>query len=506
MRVSAYEIILPLIGRNEREIPGRKLLVNGLYGAMDVVPEEVAVALARGEAESLAPPIRERLLARGHITRQEGEALQDVKLLGRIQRKVVGASAITPVILPTYDCNFRCPYCFEGHRLQRGAEWLSQKMSPSMIDAVFAALAKLRGKGRRIKDITLYGGEPLMAENREVVEAICAHAKDMGLEISIVTNGYDLDSYWDLLAKFPVSDMQLTVDGVGVLNDRRRRHRDGKPTYERILQNAGEAVKRGIDIQLRVNVDRENLSSISALLQDLEARGLRGKKELTLYFAPVTFVHGSPAEIGYFDILAALREAGESMEEAAGQVNILSTMAAKVWSIMEKKQPPDFSPAFCGAETGMIVIAPDGKIFPCWDFVGIDREAVGYTDETAGEFVLGLPTALWRTRTVDLMEPCQTCPYLFLCRGGCAAQAKRETGSCFREHCGESKTIADFVLSRLAGREWEGEATKESCLTELNFSLAEPIARLTEGERKRIMETAGQEEIFSLAKKAGFFA
>ena len=528
MRVSAYEIILPLIGKDEREIPGQSLLVNGLYGAMDVVPEEIAAALARGEAESLAPPIRERLLARGHITRKDEAAgtkashpetasalarpcaseLAIVKLLGRIQRKIFSASAITPVILPTYDCNFRCPYCYEGHRLKRGTEWLSQKMRPAMIQAVFAALAKQRDKGRRIKDITLYGGEPLMAENREVVEAICAHAKDMGLEISIVTNGYDLDSYWDLLAKFPVSDMQLTVDGVGVLNDRRRRHRDGKPTYERILQNAGEAVKRGIDIQLRVNVDRENLSSIPALLQDLEAMGLRGKKELTLYFAPVTFVHGSPAEIGYFDILAALREAGESMEEAAGQVNILSTMAAKVWSIMEKKQPPEFSPAFCGAETGMFVIAPDGKIFPCWDFVGIDREAVGYTDETAGEFVLGLPTALWRTRTVDLMEPCQTCPYLFLCRGGCAAQAKRETGSCFKRHCGEIKKIADFVMSRLAGRKWEEESARESesGLIELTLSLAEPVACLTEGERKRIMETASQEEIFSIAKKTGFFA
>ena len=508
MRVSAYEIILPLIGKDERKIPGKRLLANGLYGAMDVVPEEVAAALARGDADSIAPPIRERLLARGHIARGDtAAALQDVRLLGRIHRKVFGAYSITPVILPTYDCNFRCPYCCERERLKKGAEWLQRKMSPSMIDAVFAALEKQRGKGRSIKNITLYGGEPLMRENRAVVEAICARAKDMGLKISIVTNGYDLGSYWDLLERMPIDDMQITVDGVGELNDRRRRHRDGAPTYERILQNAGEAVERGIDIKLRVNVDRENLPAIPALLEDLEARGLRGKKGLELYFSPVTFVNDSHEELGHLDILAALREAGESLEEAVPQVNFISSLAGSVWDAMEKKEKFEWNPSYCGAEEGMLVIAPDGKIFPCWDYVGIDSEAVGYTDEAAGEFVLGLPKALWRTRTVDLMEPCQTCPYLFLCKGGCAAKAKRETGSSFRGHCGEVKEIAAFVLPRLAGRKWEeGGPPSEGGIMELTPSLTEPLARLAERDRKRIMETAGEREIFSIAKEAGFFA
>ena len=37
MRTSTYEIILPLIGRDDKEIEGKTLLINGLYGAIDVV-------------------------------------------------------------------------------------------------------------------------------------------------------------------------------------------------------------------------------------------------------------------------------------------------------------------------------------------------------------------------------------------------------------------------------------------------------------------------------------
>ena len=42
MRLSTYEIILPLVGTDEKPIEGYMLLTNGLYGAVDVVPKEDA--------------------------------------------------------------------------------------------------------------------------------------------------------------------------------------------------------------------------------------------------------------------------------------------------------------------------------------------------------------------------------------------------------------------------------------------------------------------------------
>ena len=275
MRTSAYGIVLPLIGRDDKEIEGKTLLINGLYGAIDVVDTEIAAKIREEDFAAIPFAMRERLAQRGHITRKdEAGELADARLLGRIWNKLIGHSGRGPVILPTYDCNFRCPYCFERHRLTRGQEWLGHEMKPEMVEAVFAALQKQRDQGYKVGDCTLYGGEPLLKENMATVRNICEHAKAMGLSLSAITNGYDLDAYIGLLEEFGFERLQITVDGVGRLNDRRRLHRDGVPTYDRILQNVALALEHGVDISLRVNVNGDNIGGIKALIDDLAARGL----------------------------------------------------------------------------------------------------------------------------------------------------------------------------------------------------------------------------------------
>ena len=101
---------------------------------MDVVDDETAAAVEKDEVNDLPAFARERLASRGHITRRSREEeLKDVELLGRIHARTEARISIGPVILPTYNCNFRCPYCFESHRLSRGEEWLEAGMKPEMV-------------------------------------------------------------------------------------------------------------------------------------------------------------------------------------------------------------------------------------------------------------------------------------------------------------------------------------------------------------------------------------
>ena len=273
MRTSTYEIILPLIGRDEKEIQGKKLLVNGLYGAMDVVEDETAAAVEKGGSDDLPADVRERLASRGHITRRSvEEELRDVELLGRIHARTEARITVAPVILPTYNCNFRCPYCFERHRLSRGEEWLEASMKPEMVDAVFSALKRQREKGRIIEGCSLYGGEPFLKENKETVRNICEHAKEMGLKLSAITNGYDLEHYIDLLKEYEFRNLQITVDGVGSTNDRRRLHRDGR----------GRAPLRGFRRDRRFRGERGGEDrcggalDLGALRSERRAAGARG--------------------------------------------------------------------------------------------------------------------------------------------------------------------------------------------------------------------------------------
>ncbi len=527
MRISTYEIILPLIGQEDKKIEGKTLLVNGLYGALDVVDTKIAEKLEKEDFAGIPFSLRERLTVRGHITRKdEAGELADARLIGRVWNKLVGHAGTGPVILPTYNCNFRCPYCFERHRLTRGQEWLGHEMKPEMVEAVFAALQKQKDKGHKIDNVSLYGGEPLLKENKETVRNICEHAKAMGLGLSGITNGYDLDSYVDLLKEFEFSQLQITVDGVGVLNDRRRLHRDGVPTYDKILQNAKLALDHGVDVNLRVNTNGENIGGVKALIDDLAARGLReatqeerdkayqeeqeakkaGKPKperkgfFSYYFKAVSEDADSPTKVTERQVLDALLAAGIPPLEAIGKQSQYSIPMQGLSAAMKKDDYPSFSPAFCGAEQGMLCIAPDGQLFSCWDLVAKDEDAVGFTDKEAGRFFFNFTKAKWRTRTSDLMKPCQTCPYIFICRGGCAPEAYRTHGSYFRENCGEAKEIFAYVAPRVVGKKWE--ATKED---ELSISLTGPLARFTEKERETLMRTTSQQEMFGIIKQAGFF-
>ena len=505
MRISTYEIVLPLIEQDGKTIKDYVLILNGLYGAADIVTLDDAEKLTGGRIEELSPEVKERLLLRGHLTKkEEEEELYDLRLLARIYKATLGKSNIGLVIMPTYDCNFRCPYCFERHRLSKGQNWLNQIMSRETIVATFSALKDYRAKGYILGSCTLYGGEPLLEKNVSVVRDICLKAKELGLIISAVTNAYDLESYFELLEEFKFERIQLTVDGAYEVNDCRRKHKSGAPSYERLLQNAKLAMNHGVNVDLRVNVGRENLHGIKDLIDDLKARGFlnREQKEnqgrFSYYFKATTEDDNPQRAIKESDIMAELLRIGVSVKEAMLLQGQYSLYYEQFRKLLEKKSNPEFSPIFCGSEQGMLVIDPFGRIFSCWDSVAKEEDIVGITDNKTKRFLFNFNKAKWRTRTVDNMSACKNCPYVFICRGGCGSRALCEHGSYFRESCGEVKEIFEFVAPRVACMYWSKKKERE-----LSLSLAEPLSRLSDSDKERLMTSKSQKEIFDISKKVG---
>lgn len=491
------------------EIEERALLVNGLYGAYDVVTKPEAAKIAAGNLAGLSADLQERLLRRGHLTvKSEAEELADLKLLGRLYRMVQGRTVAGLTIIPTYDCNFRCPYCYEQHRLKKGQAWLEHTMNEEMAAAIFAAVKDYKKRGYALSECTLYGGEPLLAKNAAIVRDILVHCRDLGLNVNAITNGYELESHLDALAEYGCEWLQVSLDGVGEMNDRRRVHKDGQPTYERILHNIELALQRGIGVLLRVNVGRENLSHIGAMVADFQSRGLipqenaqegknkRGK--FRYYFRAATDDRHPEKNVTGQAIMEELLHIGFKPEEALEHQLQYQNLAETLRKIFQKKDMPSFSPAFCGAEQGMIVADPFGNVYPCWDVVALDGTAVGFTDVEAGKFKLSLAKAKWRTRTADLLPACQSCPYVFICRGGCACHAFQEHGSYFREHCGETRADFELLAPILAGEWWLKHKEEE-----LSLSLHGPLSRLTEAERQCMQQSQSWQEMLAIGKRVG---
>ena len=496
MEISRYEIILPLCDKNRETIKGKGLLVNGLYGAFDVVSRETAEALKKGDLEAVPGEERERLLRRGHLTEDREREKEDLKMLARVERQI-SRSGAGLVLLPTYDCNFRCPYCFEKHRLSSGDEWLKKTMSREMVDAIFQGAGKLIQRGVRIENVTLYGGEPLLKKNIGLIRYITEKAAGISKNLSVITNGYELDSYIELLKEFSFKHIQITLDGEREVNDRRRVHKDGIGSYDRILRNVELAVQNGLPVALRINTGPENIDTAASLKKVFEEKGLIGSEHFSYYFKATfgEYYPGKDYGINDVQIFEMLLDRGYSFEEAVKLENAYGGIGGELAELFKKEEYMRPVASYCGAESGMYVIDPEGTIFSCWDFVAMKDMAVGKVDVETGKYLFGLPLAQWRTRTVQLMPKCSECPYCFACRGGCAGKAYFEKGDYMTELCGESKKIFDDIASVAAGVRYE--ETKE---TELTKSLKEAVSALDEGQRSILITSKSQREIYETAK------
>ena len=151
--LSNYEIILSLDNNDS-------LLVNGLYGAIDVVDRYVAEALSEGIFEKLPGEETERLKSRGHLTDSYETERDDLKFLAGLYRTIILDRNMSLVIIPSYNCNFRCPYCYEQHRLSHGEDWLKKTMSKEMVDKIFSAVEKEKKRGINVSSCSCMAGSP----------------------------------------------------------------------------------------------------------------------------------------------------------------------------------------------------------------------------------------------------------------------------------------------------------------------------------------------------------
>ena len=275
-RPSTYNIIVEL-----KNAPDKYMMVHGYTGAIDIANPNVIELLKPGNRVSRVNSLVSiktfnTLVKRGYLTQktaaEERQFCQRWANFMHSWRKRFGMRSF--MFMVTYDCNFRCPYCYESTISEHGRQWTKKTFTKEMVDRAYEAMTEIEpDEQKRAKSITLYGGEPLLAQNREIVEYIVQKGLEQGYKFEAISNGYEIDHYLNLLDPEKIYSIQISVDGPKEIHDRRRYHYQDGGTFDKIFQNIGLALNKGIRIGLRANTDATNYQFIESLYDQFKSIG-----------------------------------------------------------------------------------------------------------------------------------------------------------------------------------------------------------------------------------------
>lgn len=448
MRASSYNIIIKV--DNEVE---RYALLNSYTHAFDIVNQNVYQYLKNLNEDSLiSAETKEKLVKRGYITSLSQEEERELvkrfldSLYDEVRLKRWGFHFII-----SYDCNLRCVYCYEDPILNGCACLPKCRMSKEQVDKAYEIIKEKDRDRTGGKVIHLYGGEPFLAENYEMLEYIVKKGKDLGYAFSATSNGYDLDKYFDFLREnSKIFSFQITIDGVEDIHNMRKPHHENKDSFAKITSNVDSLLKMGISISIRINTDPYSMERIDELLEYFKEMGWFKYKNFKPYCAllrkevPMSIKkENMPKEL--FTQGEFFRKFCEKGLHEKGEKHFMC-QDFEVQSVLNRLILGKYvrhRSCFCGAQTGIIIFDPLGDIYSCWDVVGQREQRVGrYIPEFTIENELA---DKWFDSRVS-EQKCVNCKYVFFCGGGCLANAHRVTGKVKPGECNDFPRLFKYGM------------------------------------------------------------
>ncbi|MBR5512813.1 MAG: thioether cross-link-forming SCIFF peptide maturase [Ruminococcus sp.] len=326
-----------------------------------------------------------------------------------------------------HDCQLRCKYCFASTGdFGQGRKLMTLETGKNAIDFL------LENSGdRKNLELDFFGGEPLM--NFKVVKQIVEYARSREAEFNkkfrftITTNGLLLDDEKIEFINKEMSNVVLSIDGRKEINDYFRVLPNGQGCYDMILPKyqklvAGRGDKeyyvRGTFTNKNLDFSNDVFALYEAGFDQISIEPVVGEgdeyalteKELTAVFKE------------YENLANRILE----NEKKGGKFNFFHFM-------IDLDQGPCAIKRLrgCGCGNDYVAITPDGDIYPCHQFVGMEEYKMGNIDE--GTFNQEMKSDFANCHVYSKPE-CRKCWAKFYCSGGCNANNYQYVGDVRSAH------------------------------------------------------------------------
>lgn len=442
LRASSY--IIPVKLESEE---GKYMLIHGYTGAVDIVTKDIAMNLTnttKVDANLFSSDTLKALQVRGYVTERTEE--KEIEYVGRIAKALHREACAlykSFTLIVTYNCNFRCPYCFESRDKKDGS--CQFVMTKEMVDKAYKAMELIEPRPQlRRKTIALYGGEPLLKQNKNIIKYIIGVGRSKGYLFMIVTNGYDLNCFLDLFSPDLIEEIQVTIDGTKEYHDQRRVHYKEGSTFDKIVLNVKEVLERGIKVVVRVNNDATNVTDFALLKKYFEETGFFSFPSFRMYSTLLWNSDSiSEEEKLQLNFLSSKQYISKHQEMNTLKLCKDNGIFYSIYKSLHKGNPIPFRRVFCPSQAGEYVFDPLGDIYPCWEIVGNKDFKIGRYSEDYIEWD-NERLREWRNYDITSSPICKKCKYALYCGGGCVAHARFGK----REHCAYFRQMFNISVNR----------------------------------------------------------
>ncbi len=321
-----------------------------------------------------------------------------------------------------HDCNLACRYCFASEGEYHGDRALmSYEVGKKALDFLVA-----NSGHRRNLEVDFFGGEPLM--NFEVVKKLVAYGrelekeKDKHFRFTLTTNGVLINDDVIEFANKEMDNVVLSIDGRKEVHDHMRPFRNGKGSYDFIIDKFKKVAesRKQTKYYVRGTFTHFNLDFVKDVLSLAD----EGFEQISV--EPV--VAGPEEEY-------AIREEDipqicEGYDELAKEM-LRREKEGKGFNFFHYMIDLSGGPCVykrlsgCGSGTEYLAVTPWGDLYPCHQFVGEEQFCLGNVDEG----IKNTPVRdEFKLCNVYAKEECRNCFAKFYCSGGCAANAYHTHG------------------------------------------------------------------------------
>jgi uncharacterized protein len=423
MKPSQYNLVV------HSRAEDRYCVFNSRTRAIVELPKSLIDVLYSGQCQGVPKLLASSLARQGILV---GDAVDEAGVTLSLALRQRSRSDVRLILIPTYQCNLRCRYCYEAEALETQKPELAG-WPEAVLEFLAAQTALPHTPGATL---AFFGGEPLLAAHACRIVAEQAHAllqeRQQIYYATLTTNGTILNADVREFLKH-VNSVQVTLDGVGAEHDGWRCGPSQRGTYEPILKFLAACDAAGVqNTTIRFHMHGATDEYLRQCARELHDR-IGGLASVHVYFI---CVRHSCFEQG----MTCSHDETWSLHVDRSLLNAREIFLAEGWdparvvAMDDSLQTPGNGVNVACNMVGERTFILDGhwNVSFCPVAVRNPQLLLGHLHSGGVAFT---PLREELVRRSGLFATCPTCRALPFCRGGCYAKALIQLGSVEQPLC-----------------------------------------------------------------------